>query len=78
MAKEQLAVVEMIMNIILGKTDGTSRVDFFPQKPKFPFDDPYLQPFPRTTPESQGISSDYLAAMIRELEHLNTRICIIS
>lgn len=67
MAKEQLAVVEMIMNIILGKTDGTSRVDFFPQKPKFPFDDPYLQPFPRTTPESQGISSDYLAAMIREL-----------
>ena len=40
MAKEQIAVAELITNIILGKTDGASRVDFFPQKPKFPFDKP--------------------------------------
>ena len=53
MAKEQIAVAELITNIILGKTDGASRVDFFPQKPKFPFDKPYEQPFPRATPESQ-------------------------
>lgn len=46
MAKEQIAVAELITNIILGKTDGASRVDFFPQKPKFPFDKPYEQPFP--------------------------------
>ena len=51
MAKEQIAVAELITNIILGKTDGASRVDFFPQKPKFPFDKPYEQPFPRATPE---------------------------
>jgi len=38
MAKEQIAVAELITNIILGKTDGASRVDFFPQKTKFPFD----------------------------------------
>ena len=27
MAKEQLAVIEMITNMILGKTDGVSKVD---------------------------------------------------
>ena len=67
MAKEQIAVAELITNIILGKTDGASRVDFFPQKPKFPFDKPYEQPFPRATPESQGISSDMLADLLRNL-----------
>ena len=36
MAKEQLAVAELIMNLILGKTENVSRVDFFPQKKKFP------------------------------------------
>lgn len=68
MAKEQIAVAELITNIILGKTDGASRVDFFPQKPKFPFDKPYEQPFPRATPESQGISSDMLADLLRDLD----------
>ena len=68
MAKEQIAVAELITNIILGKTDGSSRVDFFPQKTKFPFDKPYEQPFPRATPESQGISSDMLADLLRELD----------
>lgn len=67
MAKEQLAVAELIMNLILGKTENVSRVDFFPQKRKFPEDLPYEQPFPRATPESQGISSDLLGSMIREL-----------
>lgn len=67
MAKEQLAVVELITNTILGKTEASGRVDFFPQKPKFPFEEPYEQPFPRETPESQGISSDHLAALIRAL-----------
>ena len=68
MAKEQIAVAELITNIILGKTDGASRVDFFPQKPKFPFDKPYEQPFPRATPESQCISSDMLADLLRDLD----------
>ena len=41
MAKEQIAVAELITNIILGKTDSPGRVDFFPQKPVFPFEQPY-------------------------------------
>ena len=36
MAKEQIAVAELITNIILGKTDGASRVDFFPAKAQVP------------------------------------------
>ena len=67
MAKEQFAVAEMVLNMVLGKTGG-SRVDYFPQKPEFPFDVPYEQAFPRATPESQGISSDLFAALLRELD----------
>lgn len=67
MAKEQIAVAELILNMILGKTGGT-RVDYFPQKPDFPFDAVYEQAFVRATPESQGISSDLFAALLRELD----------
>ena len=57
MANEQLAVVELITDIMLGKTSGVSRVDFFPQKIPFPFNKPYEQPFERATPESQDRKS---------------------
>ena len=67
MAKEQLAAVEMIMGMIQGKTEGLSKVDFFPQKVEFPFDAVYEQAFERVSPESQGISSGYLAKIVREL-----------
>lgn len=67
MAKEQIAVAELVLNMILGKTGGT-RIDYFPQKPDFPFDAVYEQAFVRATPESQGISSDLFAALLRELD----------
>lgn len=67
MAKEQIAVAELVLNMILGKTGGT-RVDYFPQKPDFPFDAVYEQAFLRATPESQGISSDLFTALLRELD----------
>lgn len=67
MAKEQIAVAELVLNMILGKT-GRTRVDYFPQKPDFPFDAVYEQAFVRATPESQGISSDLFTALLRELD----------
>lgn len=67
MAKEQIAVAELVLNMILGKT-GDTRVDYFPQKPDFPFDAVYEQAFVHATPESQGISSDLFAALLRELD----------
>lgn len=36
MAKEQLVVIEMVTNMILGKTEGISKVDFVPQKTRCP------------------------------------------
>ena len=67
MAKEQIAVAELVLNMILGKT-GDTRVDYFPQKPDFPFDAVYEQAFVRATPENQGISSDLFTALLRELD----------
>lgn len=67
MAKERLAIAEMLMNLVLGRPEEASRVTFFPQKPQFPLDEPYEQPFSRATPESQGISSAYLADLVRSL-----------
>lgn len=67
MAKEQIAVAELVLNMILGKTGGT-RIDYFPQKPDFPFNAVYEQAFVRATPESQGISSDLFTALLRELD----------
>ena len=67
MAKEQIAVAELVLNMILGKT-GDTRVDYFPQKPNFPFDAVYEQAFVRATPENQGISSDLFTALLRELD----------
>ena len=67
MARDKVAVVEMITDMILGKTEGVSRVDFTPQKIIFPEDLPYEQAFERATPESQGISSKRLLMLIQEL-----------
>lgn len=46
MAKEQLAVIEMITNMILGKTNGVSKVDFTHSKIPFPENLPYDAGFP--------------------------------
>ena len=64
MAKEQLAVIEMVTNMILGKTDGISKVDFVPQKI---WCQEMEKAFPRKTPESQGIHSDHLRNLVQEL-----------
>ena len=67
MLREQLAVLELLKNLIRGNTNNISRVTYSPQKPAFPgWDDPGWR-FPRRTPESQGIASGYLADFIEEL-----------
>ena len=74
MAKEQLAVIEMVTNMILGKTGGISKVDFVPQKIRCPepqsivYENP-RQTFPRNTPESQGIHSEHLRNLVEELAY---------
>ena len=48
MAKTELAVAELIWNIIARKTGNVGKVDFFPQKPAFPFGD--------TFPEEENVA----------------------
>ena len=66
MTKEQMAVFELIWNLINGKTDR-SKVDFTPQKISFPEEIPYEQAFMRAVPETQGISSAMIRDLIEEL-----------
>lgn len=55
MAKEQLAVIEMVSNMILGNTDGISKVDFTPQKTWCP--EPENQTVEKTKiPEKQNLT----------------------
>lgn len=67
MAKEA-ATIELVWDLVRGRTEGISKVDYFPQKPAFPKELPYEQPFLRATPESQGISSRQVETLFRELE----------
>lgn len=66
MAKEAV-VMELLWDIIRGRTGNISKVTYAPQKPAFPEEIPYEQPFERATPESQGISSDRIEGMFRAL-----------
>lgn len=66
MAKEAV-VIELLWDIIRGRTGNISKVTYAPQKPVFPEELPYEQPFERVTPESQGIPSGRIEGMFRAL-----------
>ncbi len=66
------AAIELIWNLIRGKTDGISRVTFFPQKPDFPEASPCPQPLERASAESQGIESSRIREMLEALEQEKT------
>lgn len=64
--------LELMWNIIRGRTEGISKVTFFPQKPDFPEQIPYEQPLPRSTPEKEGVSSERIREMIDALAQKKT------
>ena len=66
MLREQLAVLELLKNLIRGKTEGISRVTYTPQKPSFYEGCRESSHFPRAVPEAEGVSSRLLADFIRE------------
>ncbi len=66
MLREQLAVLELLKNLIRGKTEGISRVTYTPQKPSFYEGRRESSHFPRAVPEAEGVSSRLLADFIRE------------
>ena len=66
-AKEQLTAMEMIWGFMSGTTGHMGKTDFAPQKEALgDFASPETY-FPRVVPESEGISSEKLTQMLREL-----------
>lgn len=67
MPRIDFAFYELLFKILGRRTGEISRVDFKPEKPAFQ-GGPIEQSFPRATPESQGISSDYVRAYFEALK----------
>lgn len=67
MAKSDIAVIQLLWDIINQKTGELGHVDFLPQKPAFDYDNPIEQALPRSTPEEQGVSSVFITDMVNEL-----------
>ncbi|MFQ9152468.1 MAG: hypothetical protein ACLR6B_14250 [Blautia sp.] len=76
MAKEA-ATIELIWDLMRGRTDGISRVDYVPQKPAFPEELPYEQPFSRTSPESQESTPGRSRSFSGHLKPPKSFICIM-
>lgn len=72
MLKNQLAVFEVLRNIMVGKQTEICKVEFHPQKPPFPKEQPQEQSLPESTPEEQGVSSVLIEKFLRELKGLKT------
>jgi len=62
----------LVRQIFDRKASTVPCIETIPQKPSCPSMAPVLQPFPRTSPEEQGISSAYLARFIDELNRDET------
>lgn len=74
MASSDIAFAQLFWELMNRKTGDLGRVDFKPQKPSFDLVSPIAQPFPRSTPEAQGIDSAWLASLVGDLAsnpHIN-------
>lgn len=67
MPRTDIAVLQLLWEIVNQKKGNISRVDFLPQKPAFDLETPLEQPFPRSTPEEQGVDPDFIASLVRDL-----------
>lgn len=66
MAAVNIAFWKLLFKIAGRQTGEISEVMYFPQKPRYE-DRPIRQPFPRATPESQGISSQFIQDFLKEM-----------
>ena len=64
--KLQVRTLDLLKKIVNGNLNKIAYIDYVPQKAKFE-KRKNKQPFPRTTPEEQGISSQYLKEFLEEL-----------
>ncbi len=73
MANLDLAFIQLFWDLMNRKTGELGRVNFVPQKPAFDLYGEFQQPFPRSTPEAQGVSSDYIKNLVEDL--VSTKHC---
>lgn len=66
--KVQVKAMDLFGKIINGNVNTISYIDFAPQKPNWS-EEEQKQPFPRSTPEKQGIHSEYIQNFLQELEN---------
>lgn len=66
MARFDFAFYELLFRMLGRRTGDISRVAYTPQKPAFS-GLPVRQPFPRATPESQGVRSEHIMNYFRAL-----------
>lgn len=69
MAREQLALLELLWGMITGKTGAISKIDYFPQKEAWSESATGSQSLERAVPETQGISSEMLCDMLGKLNN---------
>ena len=69
--KLQVRTLDLLKKIVNGNLNKIAYIDYVPQKAKFE-KRKNKQPFPRTTPEEQGISSQYLKEFLEELRKDDT------
>ncbi|MCR5022757.1 MAG: beta-lactamase family protein, partial [Lachnospiraceae bacterium] len=65
---EELSFVRLLWDMINNKTGQLGHVTFKPEKPAFDEMQEIQQPFPRSTPEAQGVDSAYISHMVQELQ----------
>ncbi|MDO4539868.1 MAG: serine hydrolase [Syntrophomonadaceae bacterium] len=66
--KMQTNAVKLVWSILDRRHNTTPIIPPYPHKTKFPEEGALEQPFPRCTPEEQGISSHYVADFLDELQ----------
>lgn len=65
--KQQVKALDLLKKIVSGNLDKIAYVDYRPQKETFA-KKKNTKPLKRTTPEEQGISSEYLLSFLKELD----------
>ena len=66
---KQKKTLDLVHDFFIRGKNDVARVSYYPQKTACPA--PADDYFPRATPESRGIASEHLSAMLSELEHSN-------
>ncbi len=65
--KENIAFMQLFWDLMNRRTGELGKVDFIPQKPAYDYELPMEQPFPRSTPEEQGVDSGWVADFVKEM-----------